>query len=108
MKNQIEIKVTHEKSNIELLLDNLRFGEYARVLDTKLGSEEAGRLRNSIERMALLDANNIRKEAHIAVIKLSAALETTTRLLADAQEQLEGASQTIAELSMKRPEATND
>ena len=105
MKKQIEIAMTHEKSNIDRLLGFLSFGAYAEEIASKLGKEEAGKLRNYIERAALMDADNIRKEAHVAVVKLSAALETTTRLLADAQKQHEEDNQIIAELSMERHKA---
>ena len=94
MEKQIKIALVHERSNIELLLANMSLGAYASALITKLGSEEASKLRNSIKNAALMDADNIRKEAQVAVVKLSAALETTTRLLADAQERLEEANNT--------------
>lgn len=105
MENQIKIATPRKKSNIELLLDRMCVGNYAAVLDIKLGKEEASRLRNAIGGAALLDADDIRKEAQAAVVKLSAALETTTRLLADAQVRLEEADQVIADLSRKNPEA---
>jgi hypothetical protein len=105
MEKQIEIKMAHEKSYIELLLGKMSFGCYGASLDAKLGKEEASKLRNSIKNAALLDADNIRKEAQVAVVKLSAALETTTRLLEDTQKRLEEAEQMVADLSRKTPEA---
>jgi hypothetical protein len=105
MENQIEITATHETSNVVLLLELLTDGEYAEEIKTKLGKEKARKLRSYIESAALTDANNIRKEAHVAVVKLSAALETTTRLLADAQKRLEEAEKMVADLSRKTPEA---
>ena len=104
MRKQINIAVTRERSNIELLLGGMS-GICAAALDTKLGREEADRLRDAIRRSALLDADNIRKDAQVAVVKLSAAHETTTQLLADAQKRLEEADQLFADLSMKRPKA---
>jgi hypothetical protein len=100
MKNEIKLKMTYVKSNIEQLLDEMDF-----KLCVKLGTKEARELSNSIASAALLDADNIRKEALIAVVKLSTAIEVTTQLLADAQKRLEEADRMFAEFSVKKPEA---
>lgn len=79
MKNTIDIEVKREQTSIEKLIYDIQLGHVNNMLDPKTTTELCRRIRIA----AIVDAENIRRDANFAVNKLSEVLERMTRQLED-------------------------
>lgn len=75
MKNTIDIEVKREQTSIEKLIYDIQHGHIRNKLDRETVTELCRRIRVA----AMIDAENIRRDANFAVNKLSEALERMTR-----------------------------
>jgi hypothetical protein len=83
MKNTINIEVKREQTSIERLIDNIKHGHDWDMFRNRLDTEAVTKLCHRIRIAAMIDAENIRRDANFAVNKLSEVLERMTRQLED-------------------------
>ena len=79
MKHTIDIEVKREQTSIEKLIYDIQ----NRHISNMLGPETTTELCRRIRIAAMIDAENIRRDANFAVNKLSEVLERMTRQLED-------------------------